>query len=410
MNAEAPTDQDALKALEQFVVDNEELMELEQRIGRFNIFDALGVARVEIRHSNFLAWLLDPGESHGQGALFLRAVLMDLLRQAPVKDRPFSPVQLDGRDMRNVEVRREWRNIDLLITCQDPRFVVAVENKIDSGEHGKQLCRYKKTVIEEFPDTGRLFVFLTKDGSEPSCEQWMPYSYADIHGVLDRCRTTNITSIGKDVAAFLDHYLRLIGSRFMDDPQIADLCQRIYQNHRQALDLIFENCVTSGSPLVRVVTDMLKNDGNRWHVFNSTSRRVDFVPADWLQWLPPLGTRPRKDPKLWFHWSFDFFQDKQQLRLFGIVSPCSDTELRRNTIEALREMGIGKSDKKKPEKKITDRWTTVYNKVVMRWNEEDEPTPDAIEAAVRKSLDLLTPKLKDIPGVLQPILARAEGT
>ncbi len=60
-----------LQALERFVAENDDLLKLEEQIGRFNIFDALGIARVEIRHSNFLAWLLTPGESHGQGDLFL---------------------------------------------------------------------------------------------------------------------------------------------------------------------------------------------------------------------------------------------------------------------------------------------------------------------------------------------------
>src|SRR3954453_131992 len=96
-----------LEALERFVIDNDDLTELEARIGRFNIFDALRVARVEIRHSNCLAWLLDPAESHGQGDLFLRAVLMDLLRNAPPHLRPFSAAELDGTQLRGVEVRRE---------------------------------------------------------------------------------------------------------------------------------------------------------------------------------------------------------------------------------------------------------------------------------------------------------------
>jgi hypothetical protein len=96
-----------LAALERFVVDNDELLELESRIGRFNIFDALRVDRAEIRHSNFLAWLLNPAESHGQGALFLRAVLMDLLQSAP-EFRPFSPIELDGEELRGVEVHREF--------------------------------------------------------------------------------------------------------------------------------------------------------------------------------------------------------------------------------------------------------------------------------------------------------------
>jgi hypothetical protein len=80
-------DADTLAALERFVIENDELLELEERIGRFNIFDVLRIARAEIRHSNFLAWLLDPAESHGQGDLFLKAILMDLLRQAPAEMR-----------------------------------------------------------------------------------------------------------------------------------------------------------------------------------------------------------------------------------------------------------------------------------------------------------------------------------
>ncbi len=73
------------------------MLDLEARVGKLNIFDALGVVHQEIRHSNFLAWLLDPAESHGLGGLFLKAVLMDLLRKTPHGEtRLFSPIHLDG--------------------------------------------------------------------------------------------------------------------------------------------------------------------------------------------------------------------------------------------------------------------------------------------------------------------------
>src|SRR6266699_4955387 len=113
-------DGEELTALERFVVDNDDLLTLESLIGRFNIFDALAISQAEIRHSNFLAFILDPAESNGQGPLFLKAVLMDLLKAAPADLRPFSPIDLDGTDLRGVSVRREWRHIDLLITCEEP--------------------------------------------------------------------------------------------------------------------------------------------------------------------------------------------------------------------------------------------------------------------------------------------------
>ena len=64
-----------LRLLERFVSEiTTTSLALEERIGALLIFsDALRIARTEIRHSNFLGWLLDPAESHGQGSLFLVA-------------------------------------------------------------------------------------------------------------------------------------------------------------------------------------------------------------------------------------------------------------------------------------------------------------------------------------------------
>jgi len=121
MSYELDEDHAELEAIERFIVENDDLLELERRIGRFNIFDALGIARAEIRHSNFLAWLMDPAESHGQGSLFLKAVLMDLLKQSPPSQRPLSPVELDGIELQGVEIFRERLNIDLIICCASPR-------------------------------------------------------------------------------------------------------------------------------------------------------------------------------------------------------------------------------------------------------------------------------------------------
>ena len=144
-----PGEPTELEALERFVAENDALFKLEARIERFNIFDALRIVHAEIRHSNFLAWLLDPAESHGLGGLFLKAVLMDLLRRTPPGEhRLFSPIKLDGGELHGVEVRRESKHIDLLITCDDPSFLIAIENKVRSSEHSDQLTRYQKIVTE----------------------------------------------------------------------------------------------------------------------------------------------------------------------------------------------------------------------------------------------------------------------
>ena len=51
---------DPIKLLEAFLLDNKDLERLEELLQEFNIFSALGVVNSELRHSNFLSWLLNP--------------------------------------------------------------------------------------------------------------------------------------------------------------------------------------------------------------------------------------------------------------------------------------------------------------------------------------------------------------
>jgi len=51
------------------------LSDCQKRLTRFNIFTALNAMDYETRHSNFLAWLLTPCETHGFGTKFLNGFL-----------------------------------------------------------------------------------------------------------------------------------------------------------------------------------------------------------------------------------------------------------------------------------------------------------------------------------------------
>ena len=43
-----------------------------------NIFQILKISNTEIRHSNFLSWLLDPLQSHKLGDIFLKRFLREV--------------------------------------------------------------------------------------------------------------------------------------------------------------------------------------------------------------------------------------------------------------------------------------------------------------------------------------------
>lgn len=104
-------DSETERALTRLVVECTELTDLEALLSRFNIFRVLRAAKHEIRHSNMLAWLLTPDESHGLGDRFFRRWLMRVVHNADddIKRRlqlP-SPIEIDALDVESVAVARE---------------------------------------------------------------------------------------------------------------------------------------------------------------------------------------------------------------------------------------------------------------------------------------------------------------
>lgn len=47
--------------------------------------------------------------------------------------------------------------------------------------------------------------------------------------------------LGSDIVTLLEHYALMLRRHIMSDSGVAELCQSIYQKHKQALDLIFEH-------------------------------------------------------------------------------------------------------------------------------------------------------------------------
>ena len=390
------TEGEAIAALERFIVDNDDLAELEAEVAQFNVFDALRMVNNEIRHSNFLAWLLDPSESHGQGAVFLRAVLMDLLRSAPVADRPMSPVDLDGVDMRGVVIRREWKNIDLLIAAEEPRFVVAIENKIGAGEHSNQLQRYGEIVGREFPDADSLFVFLTRDQEEPSDEAWCAYDYSSLYEAIDRVVRVHGDTIGAEVRVFLDQYLEMLRRRFMDDEKIDRLVERIYQNHRQALDIIIDRKPDGRGSLLEVFADRLKEDGEFWR-YDTTGVKCRFMPAEWESIIPEGILKPYPSPHALLRGVFVVHQESCSL---GIdVMRHSNQNTREHLINAIQQHGDGYG--LGGSKKIPMGSWRVRKKQVIKFdpddidNEETQNKVKNLAGEMRDVMDRMTPLLRD---------------
>ena len=125
------------QSLLRFLDDINCLDKLSPWVDDLNVFDILKLARTEIRHSNMLAWLLDPNANHGLSSSFLYGFLSKLPNLLPPQKQDDMEgvdfLSLLSSDLSSFRIRREWQNIDVLIISDSMKVVIAVENKIDSG-------------------------------------------------------------------------------------------------------------------------------------------------------------------------------------------------------------------------------------------------------------------------------------
>ena len=134
------------QVLNKFLVDNTELEKLTSILSRFNVFNVLKIEEAEIRHSNVLAWLIDPQGSHGLGQLFIRRLLSTILLESEVDIIDLSPVQVELMNLLDVEVEREWKNIDILAYSPSNKWIMLVVNKIRAKATKQQLDKYIEVV------------------------------------------------------------------------------------------------------------------------------------------------------------------------------------------------------------------------------------------------------------------------
>lgn len=265
--------------LEAFLIENPELERLEQLLGEFNLFEAAGVVRQELRHSDFLGFLLDPQQTHGLGDSFLTLFLRRVVQDSNPDDLPFSAIDVTLWDLSDTEVRREWRNVDLLIVNRTHKFVIVVENKVGTGEHSNQLQRYRELVEREFRGWRFGGLFLTPDGDQPSDPAFAPVSYE----LVQKAVATLIdgrSAISEEVRTAIRHYDQLLQRHVVSDSEIAELCRRIYHRHQRALDLIFEHKPDRIALAQEFIASLVEDDSGL--VLDQAAKSyVRFTPVEW---------------------------------------------------------------------------------------------------------------------------------
>lgn len=190
----------------------------ERQAPQFNVFDVLRYSEYEIRHSNVLAWLLEPGETHGLRDKFLRRFIESLAPRPDSLKADFrtEPVKVES-------VKREFHFADVAVFLDDDeRTLLAIENKIveiDDDAIG-QTRDHVKRLREKVPGRAIHGVLLTASGHEDGAaivarsqvkEPDVPISYASWHGIHEIVTSLNSDDFATDtVRSFVPQYIEVV--------------------------------------------------------------------------------------------------------------------------------------------------------------------------------------------------------
>ena len=219
-----------------------------------NIFKILNICEKEKIHSNFLAWLFSPYESHELNNIALKELLIQLSKK---EAEYISLLLLDYSDL---EVYREYtidngRRIDILMESKNNKVIFIIENKIWSGEGDNQLEDYKNYIDEKYSDYNRIFLFLTPEKERK--EKYKGY----IHITYSMICVLQENQIKFEISVIIRQYKEIIGRYIMGsiDKEMVDLCRKLYVEHKEALDKIMQYGNTTYY-LTEVINEILDNE------------------------------------------------------------------------------------------------------------------------------------------------------
>ena len=266
----------------------EEISETQR--SEFDVLDFVGQMRFgsgrdlwgwEEFHSNVLAWLLDPGQSHGLGDCFLKSFLSRAL--------------VPSADWTGTMVTREWENVvdgqtgflDILVLNEAEKILCAIENKVFSSEHSQQLTRYRIALERSYPAFMRNHVFLTPWAKHPLQEEergyWESVPYSAVFETVQHIVENDNLATNDGVRAFLRQYATTLRRHLMPETSIPQMARRIYLEHREAMDKIFDNkpdWVGEAKQWLKEAVELQQE----WKLDAESPAFVRFRAKDWEQY------------------------------------------------------------------------------------------------------------------------------
>ncbi len=394
--------------LKKLIVNNSDLERLERKLNNFNPFKIIKVDEYEIRHSNIIAWLLNPKENHGLGDEFLKKFIGEIVLNNEDREYKASLLKVYLSNFFDMKIYREYKNIDILGVSEENKIVLLIENKVKSKESKGQLKRYSEFIENKFKDYEIIKVYLTVQGEEASEESYISVSYNNVLEIIREILKFNKDNLSSNVFEFISYYIEILEDIVLGDSDTINLCKKVYKNNRKILEYIRKNKdnfdIENNDDLIsnayynyQKSIDLILKDGisspyveaanifieeNNLNLFGVNNRYFIFYNDDILK------IKDLSDNMIPILCGFENYPSDKKLRFFiEFQSFGSNVEKRQAILKEMKYMDCFKVHKNalNPE----SRFSRVYSKTVNLKNDNEETYLKYMREMYFESKDIL---------------------
>ena len=269
-----------------------------------NIYKILGIENLEIKHSNFLAYLFDSKKNSNIGNSILYYFLKECNIDKILKDT--SPIH-NILNTSSINVYREYKNTDIIINI-NPICTIIIENKIWADEHEKQLFKYASKIHQELNDTKGKFsqniykkpicIYLTPNG-RPSQDKdsinWIPISYFTIHSILMKFKNTiHYKFISDKQKMLIEDYIELLKEHIMKtEKNKKELLDDFYSNKeaKNIMEEILEIIPNYKERAKIIKKECMNNDIKVIHDSGKAVAYIDIIPKSFTDIFKSMGLK-----------------------------------------------------------------------------------------------------------------------
>jgi hypothetical protein len=438
------------------IVGRPDFKTLSEKLTSFTPFRVLRVEQYEIRHTNTLAWLLDPEGSHGLKRAFLDRFLFNVLgAEAPVQTgfvdiHTELVLRADGaliedNDEPDEESGSSRDRLDILIEgrrTDGTPWAVAIEAKINSQEGVEQLRRYDDALAKLFAPSEITKCYLTLGtATTVSSDKWKQIRWNEqvSNALRDALRDVRPSDRVHD---FLNDYLELIHDlsprqetatndviALANDPEVApglrllnervkekrlmrnrnDDWARIYHRHKAAFDTCRNAVREKGAVLVWHVIDEILAESDGWELIDmpgNKAMRVRFAPKVWgkMHEIKPPG----QPWNLFYHAEFRKTHGDIEIKLY--VAPPGDPAMQKALMKKIfgPDLVLRPRDQLKPYLQYLRKFVWAESESVklytqsIGWEEQEDgtlllTTPfDSVKKQFKEAVELHTKALLEL--------------